>query len=306
MTEHDSKRPVARPVGSSDQSASPLDSDHIERISAPDINDGPGPSYSHARRSTKAGMAHAEESLTAGDWELLRSVHTFRLLTGDQLQRLFHDGSQAGGRASRRQLLRLSKLDVLARLDRRIGGVRGGSAGYIYSSGLAGQRLLNVGSRPRRHKEPGWPFLRHTLSISELYVQTIELTRDSGDAELLRFDPEPHAWRSQAQLGEELHLRPDAFVILDRGEARQLWFIEIDLGTESRPVIRKKMAQYLTWLETGHEQQQLGAFPRVLWHTPDDHRRAHLQQLAEEAAGPAGLHTTTGLLDGLGQIKEPP
>ena len=43
--------------------------------------------------------------------------------------------------AARRALQRLTKLGLLATLERRIGGVRSGSDGLIYRLGPAGQRL---------------------------------------------------------------------------------------------------------------------------------------------------------------------
>lgn len=39
--------------------------------------------------------------------------------------------------------------------------------------------------------QPGLAFHRHTLAITELYVQLVEADR-AGTVELVRFDPEPH------------------------------------------------------------------------------------------------------------------
>ena len=133
-----------------------------------------------------------------------------------------------------------------------------------------------------------------------------ELAGSGTGLDLVEFDPEPLCWRSQPDVGGgRLHLRPDAYVVVDRGQRRQYWFVEVDLSTESRPTLRRKMAQYLVWAETGFEQQRLGGvFPRVLWHCPDSVRRQLLSDLAGKAPGPTGLHVTSGLLESPSKPKE--
>ena len=303
------QRPVGRPFGSSDASMFPLVAGEIGDSSAPDIGDDHESSQSPRRRITQKQLNQVGASLSQADFELLKLVWRFRLMSGEQIQRLNYGRSESQARAARRQLLRLSKVDVLERLDRRVGGVRSGSSGYIYAVGLLGQKLLDRDRRARRHKEVGWPFLRHTLAISESYVQLHERYDGTAGFALSAFDPEPHAWREQTSaFGEQMHLRPDAFAVLDDETAgrRQYWFIEVDLGTESSTVLKKKMRQYVSWYETGFEQDALGAFPRVHWHASNEQRRQQLQQLAEETPGPSGLHSTSLLLDALAQTREPP
>ncbi len=63
-----------------------------------------------------------------------------------QLAALLGDGrgcrAVSAARIARRVLARLTELGVLARLERRIGGLRAGSSGYVYYLGPAGQRLV--------------------------------------------------------------------------------------------------------------------------------------------------------------------
>lgn len=287
-------RPIARPVGSStDHEFAPV-SGPRDADPAHDIGHEPGslPPRSQAR------LRSLSDSLTPLDWQVVTTVSRFRLLTGQQLARRFFPRNDAGRRACRRLLLRLVRSDVLMRLERRIGGVKGGSAGFIYATGLNGQKLLGQGRRARRHREPGWPFLRHTLAIAEVYVQLCEAVTEQADDDLVVFDPEPLCWRSvPLAQGGRAELRPDAYVVVDRAQRRQFWFVEVDRGTESASVIRTKLQQYLDWLDLGVEQERLhGVFPRVLWHSTDQRRVRSLRRLIDAAAGPPGLHVTDGLL----------
>src|SRR5262245_2204849 len=96
------------------------------------------------RRVTWAAVGQTAEGLGARDWAILTDVARLRVLTGRQIERLHF--AQLGGmhrdRTRRRVLERLVALQLLATLERRIGGVRAGSAGLMYVLGPAGQRLL--------------------------------------------------------------------------------------------------------------------------------------------------------------------
>jgi len=68
--------------------------------------------------------------LTDLDWSIIETLTTVRMASGNQLQRLHFPPSASGARVAHRRLARLTDLRVLARLDRQIGGVRGGSQGH--------------------------------------------------------------------------------------------------------------------------------------------------------------------------------
>lgn len=299
------KRPVARPVdGAPRRSLAPgRGAERSER--AADIP--PSHSSAQSSRTSHSQLQFISDHLTSKDREILEFLEKFRLATGQQLQRHFHGDGPAEGRAARRQLLRLTKIDALQRLERRVGGAKSGSSGFIYTLGLVGQRALNSERRPRRHQERAWPFQAHTVAITETYLQ---LSRHASDGfRLVRFDPEPHSWRTQTTgFGDPIHLRPDAFAVLDNpaSKRRQYWFIEVDLDTESSSVIHRKMRRYLNWFETGIEQQLYGTFPRVHWHANSERRRGQIQAIAEQQPGPAQLHSTDLLTSQLAQTREPP
>jgi hypothetical protein len=207
---------------------------------------------------------------------VLGDVGSHRLLTHDQLRRLhFTEGSELGAtRRAQRVLRRLVDDGYLQRLPRRVGGVRSGSAGFVYSLGYRGQRVIEPGRRARTPEPPGERFVGHTLSVSELYVQLTELARNGG-IEQLRVEPEPVCWRWFAGLGGQLEtLRPDLGLRLVQAELELSWFVEVDRSTETLRTVRTKCEHYLAYWQSGREQATRGVFPRVLWSVPEETRRS--------------------------------
>jgi len=175
---------------------------------------------------------------------------------------------------------RLNDLELVSRLERRVGGMRSGSAGFTYALSAVGQRLITGrgpagGVRLRRYWEPSRPFVDHLLGVSELYVKLRELEGTDEQIELLDFEAEPVAWRSWwGAGGERRTIRPDAFVAVGDGRDEVVSFVELDLATESQRIIAKKAEQYLTYWHSGEEQRRLGVFPKVVFVVPDEHRAA--------------------------------
>ena len=209
----------------------------------------------------------------------MQTVAKLRLMTHAQLAVVLADeidGSPvSAARMVRRTLARLTEQRVLARLDRRIGGVRRGSAGYVYYLGPVGQRLVSYWNgqgltRGRFRPEPGGRYVRHRLAVSELYVQALQAER-RGLLDLIAFDCEPECWRTMTDgFGGQTTLKPDAFARIGVGAYEDSYFVEVDLGTESRSVIARKVRTYLDYFNSGTEQQAHGVFPRVS--AGDQHR----------------------------------
>ncbi|MEZ5246687.1 MAG: replication-relaxation family protein [Acidimicrobiales bacterium] len=228
---------------------------------------------------TRRRLDELERSLSERDLDILNDVARFRLISGAQVQALWFGDDPAAGRSARRALLRLTQSEVLARLDRRIGGVRAGSAGHVYRAGPAGKRLL--GMRRRVDDEPGLHHLRHTLAVAQLYVDLSVGFSKSG-LKLITFEPEPDCWRDfLGGHGESVTLKPDGFASLEDEHRRRLWFIEVDLGTVSSTSLRNKLRVYRSYLSTGTEQAEHGVFPRVVWVTPTGERRRHIAVLLQ-------------------------
>lgn len=238
-------------------------------------------------RITAGRVAELEQQLSPRERAVIDTLDRVRLATTAQLQRLHvTDGSRASNmRRTQATLTRLIEVRALARLNRRVGGVRSGSAGFVYALDVAGQRLASVcgpagGRRTRRPWTPGAAFVAHAVAVTELYVQLRESER-AGSWELLDFDAEPLCWRTFASIGGgRTVLKPDAYFRLAVGHFEDSYFLELDRATQSGPAIARKLRTYQRFHDTGHEQERRGVFPRVLFLVPSEARKTALVDLA--------------------------
>lgn len=237
-------------------------------------------------RLNRGRLLTVAESLPQRDRELVRLVARLRLMSHAQLHRVLTPSgatpsAASAARSTRRVLARLSDLGMLARLERRVGGLRAGSAGFVYYLGPTGQRLLAYWDghgivRGRVRPEPGGRYVRHRLAVSDLYVQLLATER-TGELDLLNFDAEPDCWRRSVDgFGGVMLLKPDVYVRLGIGAYEERCFVEVDLATESRIVIAAKLRTYLAYFLSGTEQTAHGVFPRVVWLTDSERRREAL------------------------------
>lgn len=230
-----------------------------------------------AQRLGRRGLERLRNRLSDRDLVILQNVDAFRLLTTRQVEALhFHDHATplTGARSARRVLERLTRDRVLVRLERRIGGVRAGSASYIYAVGPAGHRILHDDSS-RRWREPSEAFVAHTLSVADLVVTLIGQNRD-GEVELVEYQTEPRCWRDFPRpMAGTQNLKPDLFVVTATEESELRWFVEVDLGTESGAAIVRKCRIYHAYWQSGVEQDRHDVFPKVIW-VADTTRRGGL------------------------------
>lgn len=234
------------------------------------------------RYLTTGGLSDLYAQLSERDLEIIETVARLRFMTGRQLERLHFVAATdpaANARAARRVLLRLTELQLIDRLERRIGGVRRGSAGFVYCLAPWGQRLATDSGwlpeqRRRRSTTHGMLFVRHALAVAELHVQVVEGDR-AKRFELLELTTEPTCWRSYVGLGGQREtLKPDSFVRLHNGPYEDSFFVEVDRGTEGSRALEGQMRRYTLYAASGEEQAAHGVFPRVLWLAPDARRVA--------------------------------
>jgi hypothetical protein len=243
-------------------------------------------------RITEARARWVEDRLGDRDVGIVQALVRVRVATVRQLERLFFPGPSplSSSRRCQKTLERLTTWRVVVRLDRRIGGARAGSAGFVYGLDAVGQRIAGRagpagGSRPRRPWTPSLGFLRHELAVTELYVRLVEVARIAS-FEIEAFDTEPGCWRAFTGPGGELvFLRPDAYVRLGTEEFSEQAFVEVDCGTESSTALSRKCDRYREYWASGAEQRRRGVFPRVLWLVPD--RRRHDQLIEVVGRQPA-------------------
>lgn len=221
------------------------------------------------------------------DLLIVQTLALVRVASTRQLERahFFSSSPLSNARSCRAALERLAGWRVLARLDRRVGGVRSGSAGYVYSLDVLGRRILEAagsigGGRFRRPWTPSGPFLGHALAVTELYVRLLEAER-GGQLQVLDFEAEPGCWRFlTGPGGEAVVLKPDAFVRIGVGEFEEHAFVEVDRGTESTRALGIKLDRYRAYWASGREQRANDVFPRVLWLVPDAKRWDQLMDVA--------------------------
>lgn len=236
-------------------------------------------------RAGRLSLLALQERLSVRDRQILEHVGSLRLLRARQIQALLfpdeeHASPQTAARCCRRVLERLSGARLLVRLERRVGGVRSGSASFVYALGPLGQRVLDQGGPRRRLAEPSGRFVDHTLAVAEFFVE-LNVHARGGGCELLEWQSEPGSWREVTTLGGRVVLRPDLFVVLGVGEYELRWFVEVDRGSEHLPAITRKCRLYHSYYKAGSEQRRHRVFPRVLWIAPDERRAERLQTVID-------------------------
>jgi hypothetical protein len=248
-------------------------------------------------RMSPRRLERIARELTSRDRAVMAMLGAVKLASGTQLRRAtVADNSPAAQRAARRQLARLVKWRVVARLERRQGGLGRGSDAWTYALDITGQRLLQQPGvrRPRLPRPAMWA---HALIGAEVYTQLVEATRGS-DRDVRLWQGEPACWRSfTGRYGEAVQLKPDAFVAVAGPGYEDVCFLEIDTGTQSRTVIRKKLDAYRRYAASGREQQaQAGVFPLTVFITTTLDRHAVLVDLLGELPTDAWRLFAVGLV----------
>lgn len=263
---------------------------HLPAETSPNNNDSLPPHQSYVtRRATAVHIVELAEQLHPRDLVLLGDLRELRCLTGIQLERLhFHDLAATNRKRARSRVLsRLIRLETVTTLDRRIGGVRKGSDGLIYALDIAGRRVVRHLTGPdentvRRPWTPGLPFLAHTLAVSELYVRLREAER-AGQLELADFRAEPASWHRTVTIGT---IKPDAYVLLSGRRNEDAWWVEVDMATESKPTLRRKLSLYLLAVQVGISGPH-DVLPRVLVTVPDQRRLEVVREIVADLGSPA-------------------
>lgn len=226
---------------------------------------------------SRRGLDETRQGLSTRDVAIIRSVREHRFLAAGQIEELHfaeHSSVEGGARVCRRVLARLTRDRVLVRLERRVGGVRAGSASFIYALGPIGSRLL--GGNRRRFTEPSSLFLDHTLAVAEAHVDLIRASR-RGQLELVSVQIEPDCWRRYLGANGVLEtVKPDLYAVTASGAFEDCWFLEIDRGTESPAAISRKCRAYHAYWRSGREQQAQRTFPLVAWIVPSVRRSTRL------------------------------
>ncbi|WP_119072032.1 replication-relaxation family protein [Aggregatilinea lenta] len=230
------------------------------------------------------------------DIEILKTVHDYRILRGDQLQALFF-GSQSTAS------YRLSRLYQHGFLDRRFLPTLGGlaSSPALYVLGKRGvdvlRRVLDCGPKDIR-KPPGNQelsplFLEHLLQINDFRLAVTLAARNLGytlelwlDDYHLKANFDRVAIRTPQGQRRVVSLIPDAYCVLRVPQGRGCFFLEMDRGTMTNARFRDKVLAYKAYIASGQYEQRYGTRSlRVLTVTSGPKRLENLKKEAEQVRG---------------------
>jgi len=282
VPDHDSVDAASLPTtGAPSASAALQDSTiQVHAVHRPERRRGPG----------RRALVQLADQLSDRDFLVLRQVGAHRFLTTRQVERLDfqdHASASSAARVCRRVLRRLEGQGLLQRPLRRIGGLTAGSASSVWMLSSRGLRLLNIhdgNGAIGRVREPGERFVQHYLAVADTHLELIESER-AGELRLIELHTEPRCWRGFIGLGGGKEtLKPDLFAITaNSGDYEDLWFIEVDRGTESLPTLLRQCRLYEVYRRHGAEQAEHGTFPLVLWIVPDQRRASKLHHAIQAA-----------------------
>jgi Replication-relaxation len=253
------------------------------------------------------GAALAEHArLTDRDLALIELLHEHRVLTGDQITRLYFTAAPT----ARHRLVELTRRDVLARFRRRL---EIGSQHWRYTLGPVGATLYAAAHgdplpRPARVAAQhlalaGSPRLEHLIATNEVFVALAHHARapsgrSGGDSGTRRSGAGPGdraalaVWWSERQATAAFGtiVRPDGYGEWVEHNRRVGFFLELDQGTEPLARLVDKLTGYTHLIE-------LGAGHPVLILIPTTIRESHLHQLlrAHPRAGTPGRPPSPGI-----------
>jgi Replication-relaxation len=209
---------------------------------------------------------------------VLRLVSTQRVLTQTQLARLLAEVSE---RTLRYRTERLFRLGLLGRS--RPYRETGSHPFHLWPTRQADAYVRGAPvPRGGERAEPNPLFLAHEAALSEMYV--LLATGAAGRPALRAFRREGEAREPFRASGRERALAPDALVELQDGDGGELLaFVELDLGTMSRPRLRTKAAGYVAYVHEQAWARRHPFCPAMLFVTTGETRAlAFLKLLASE------------------------
>lgn len=171
----------------------------------------------------------------------------------------------------------------------------------------------------RRFLEPSAITLRHRLTSVECYIQMVELERkvqlggkvqpggeaqlekvqsagkaqaeEAGDDDIIssttsfnirKVEFEPKSWKQYLYDNKNKYLRPDLFMSIEKDGYEYLYFIEIDLASESMTDIIRQCESYHDCYNSRAMQNEYDIFPIVLWIVPDEKRKERFVKVLKE------------------------
>lgn len=234
------------------------------------------------RRRSDPGAA-----LSEADRRLLDALCAHRVVTQDQLQRLFPDVPE---RTLRYRTRRLHDLGLAGRT--RPYRERGSAPNHHWPTRradclLRGEPFPKGGER----YQPNPVFLKHAAMLTELYVSLL-LDAPAAGLSLVEYRREMEAREPFKYGGEQKALAPDALIALeDEHQRKLLAWVELDLGTMSHGRLRFKAELYAAYADKTSWEDRHPYMPALLFLTTNEVRaRRFVSMLAKALSyGPRSL-----------------
>ena len=185
-------------------------------------------------------------TITKGDWELLRLIDSFKILTVSQLSTL----SQRSRQVVRRRLRLLTEHEIISIIHRAYGNKRGRPEDLIQMT-QSGQNTLHGNKNAKSlclwNDQSVTPHMvNHELLVNWVLIQLIQVERQLQDLTLKYFTryyssveqrhPKPSTVKIKLRNDQgEIDFIPDAVFVISNAESKKalLFFLEVDMGTET-------------------------------------------------------------------------
>jgi len=184
------------------------------------------------------------------DRRLLSELGVMRVIDRELAKRI------AGFRSTTRANARLLTLTRAGYLRRFFMGTEAGGTQALYTLSREGERLTGAAFPGLRRKEDEVLvadfYVSHQLSVNRVHCALKHEPIPVPDCQFLRFV----SFREPIASGASLI--PDGYAEVSEGTKLLAMFLEIDLASESLPVWKKKVSEYLRYAVSGISQTQWG------------------------------------------------
>ena len=234
--------------------------------------------------------------LTARDMQVVLSVYAYRALRREQIEKLFFPSRNTANE-------RLQRLYHHGFLERRWSPVEygQGTSQAIYllaekGADLVAQQLgIDRGAVAwqESYNQVGSPFLEHTLMVNEVRIAVTQAASQAGyTVEKWVTEEELKATKDTVQVStsggarRKMAVIADAYFVLNLGDKRGHFFLEVDRGTEANKRWGLRVQGYRVYTESGQYSERYGTRSlRVLTVTIGPKRLANLKRTTERAGG---------------------
>jgi len=234
--------------------------------------------------------------LTERDTQVVLAVYEYRALRREQIERLFFPSRNTANE-------RLQRLYQHGFLERRWAPVEfgQGTSQAIYllaekGADLVAQQLgIDRGTVAwqESHNEVGSPFLEHTLMVNDVRIAVTQAASQAGytiekwvKEEALKETKDTVQVETSGGARRKIAVIADAYFVLNLGDKRAHFFLEVDRATEANKRWALKAQAYRVYTESGKYSERYGTRSlRVLTVTIGPKRLANLKHTTEKAGG---------------------